>query len=98
MKSLQEQIHGTDFWNSIDENKKKMITRADGFLDFNDCIRLYDSNNKHTLSVLRCYDGGFDITLPDGKVQWADCNGEMIDFWEFLAHQFGVELIDNKEK
>lgn len=86
--------HGVNFWDGLDDSQKKMMVLADRFLDYNSCVRLYNENGEHVLSVLRCHSGGFDIATPDGKVLWADCDGKWMDFWECLPGKFGVGKID----
>lgn len=76
------------------DNQRKMMVKAESFLDFDHAIRLYNKDGKHVMSIVRCLsDGGFDVATPSGKVLWADCDGEMIDFWEFLSSNFHAEKI-----
>ena len=35
-----------------------------------ECIRIYDSNGDHRLSILNCDDGHVDLATPDGEVLW----------------------------
>lgn len=63
------------------------------FVDFDHCIRLYDENGKHCLSIVRCTaddDDGFDYVTPDGKLVWADESHGY--FVEFLTEHFPVSL------
>lgn len=92
---LCEARYGKKFWASKNDTQRATLCKADSFLDFDHCIRLYDEDGNHILSILRCFgDGGFDIANPDGKVLWADCDAKMIEFWEFLAEQFGIDKIN----
>lgn len=85
--------HGKDFWEAQNEAVKRNIVEADKFLDYESCIRLYNSAGEHVLSVLRCHDGGFDVSSPDGTVRWADCEGKDWEWWKFLASHMGIEAI-----
>lgn len=87
--------YGKDFWDSLSDERKKNFLEAEKFLDYEHCVRLYNSKGEHVLSILRCLTGGFDVSTPDGKVVWADCDGENWELWEMIATHLGVKKIQN---
>jgi hypothetical protein len=56
------------------------------------CVRLFDKDGKHTLSILRCYDDerDYDITLPNGEVLWC---GPMNSTVETIIENMPIENI-----
>lgn len=61
------------------------------------CVRLYDKNGNHVLSILRCNDDYvcgndenpiYDLCTPDGKVVHCDITQDIVD--TFIDY-FGVE-------
>lgn len=79
----------------MDAKQEETIRRCEPVMKFGQVIRLYNRFGEHMLSILRCIDdGGFDFCTPDGKVIWADCNGEKADFVKMLSSYLPVENIE----
>ena len=64
-----------DGWHHLESDDKRLphIKKCGELMSHDECIRLYDGEGKHLLSLLRCHtDGGFDLATPDGGVQHCD--------------------------
>lgn len=70
---------------------------CEDILDYDHCVHMFDAKGLHIMTLHRCNDGGFDLALPDGKVIWADCNGNWHPFWKLLTDKFGKTKYDCKE-
>lgn len=60
-------------------------------MEYGKCVRLYDKDGNHILSVLRCYDDEkeFDMATPDGNVV---CCAPVTDYWPVVfAEHFPIE-------
>lgn len=90
-------------WEHLDSTDPRlpMIRKAGKLMDYDHCVRLYNKDGEHILSLVRCMtDGGFDLVTPQGKNLY--CTGaEMTSNEEYLVKMLiehaGVEELDQKE-
>lgn len=59
--------------------KRVVVAGAVNWLEFGQCVRIYDKNGNHVLSLLPCEDSprsayDYDLATPDGKVQLCGVN------------------------
>lgn len=72
MSSIRIKIEFHLIW----ENKMQELLNGTG------CLRLYDQNKEHRLSIMICSENCFDLATPDGKVLYC---GVDLDLVEVLA-------------
>lgn len=82
-----------------EEHKQEYVDTMEKLeFDYNKCVRLYDGNGNHVLTVCRCFDceTDFDLATPDGHV--VVC-APITDYWMVaLAEHFPIEdSIDDQE-
>ena len=73
-----------------DEVEEEYMERTKKMKD-GKCVRLYDKDGNHVLSVLRCRHCAedFDIVTPDGNVV---CCAPVTDYWPVIfAEHFPIE-------
>ena len=98
MPNYEKEMKAMSEDDNLSKEQRKAIRKAAKILSFDECVRLYNSKGEHVLSLVRCYDdGGFDLCTPLGMVVWADCDADMVEFWEMLAKIFGVEQVKHLE-
>ena len=80
-------------FSSFKDLEKAVFAGAANWLEFGQCVRIYDKNGGHILSLLPCQDSprsayDYDLCTPDGKVQACGVSdGAVSVFVEF----FGIE-------
>jgi hypothetical protein len=89
-------MYGIRNFNDLSDTQR-MACKVSAFLGLNECVRLYDKNGNHKLSVVRCMDGGFDFATPDGHVVWADCDAQEPELVEMLCNIFGTEPLEEDD-
>jgi hypothetical protein len=73
--------------------QKLVFAGAVNWLEFGQCVRIYDKNGNHVLSLLPCEDSpgsayDYNLAAPDGKVQMCGVNEGTVST---LVEIFGVE-------
>ncbi len=86
-------MYGVTNWEGLSKQQQATIEKC-SFLGYDECVRLRNEKGEHKLSIVRCRDdGGFDISNPNGRVVYADCDGELSDLVELLCEVLGTETI-----
>lgn len=57
------------------------------------CIRLYNGENVHCLTILPCCDKSYDLCRPNGNVVYC---GIPKDLMEVIAEEMGLEPISEQ--
>ena len=80
-------------FSSYGDLQNAVFAGAANWLEFGQCVRIYDKNGTHVLSLLPCQDSSrsaydYDLCTPDGKVHMCGVGDVTVStFVEF----FGIE-------
>lgn len=80
-------------FSSFEALQEAVCAGATNWLEFGECVRIYDKNGNHVLSLLPCQDSprsayDYDLVTPDGKVQMCGVKDETVSAFVEI---FGIE-------